>query len=211
MGRGKIERRGSKPRQTKPVILIVTEGEKSEPKYFEHFRTRQNNVDVRVVPNSKNGGKTDYGSLIRKAVKICGDDDLSPRRGDSVWIVADGDVNYQAADAIGKKNAALSEARKKAEKPDILMNYGKVLQYVQNHPCYKQSALQEWSKASVADAWIIATAVACGYTIVTFEKAVGNLSERNPSKNAKIPNVASEFGVSVVTLYDMMRTLGFHL
>lgn len=95
--------------------------------------------------------------------------------------------------------------------PDILRNYGKVLQYVQNHPCYKQSALQEWSKASVADAWIIATAIACGYTIVTFEKAVGNLSERNPSKNAKIPNVASEFGVSVVSLYDMMRTLGFHL
>ena len=95
--------------------------------------------------------------------------------------------------------------------PDILRNYGDVLQYVQKHPCYKQSALQEWSKASVADAWIIATAIACGYTIVTFEKAVGNLSERNPSKNAKIPNVASEFGVNVVSLYDMMRTLGFHL
>lgn len=46
MGRGKIERRGSKHRRTKPVILIVTEGEKSEPKYFDHFRTRQNNVVV---------------------------------------------------------------------------------------------------------------------------------------------------------------------
>ncbi len=129
MGRGKIERRGSKPRQTKPVILIVTEGEKSEPKYFEHFRTRQNNVDVRVVPNSKNGGKTDYGSLIRKAVKICNDDDLSPRRGDSIWIVADGDVNYQAADAIGKKNAALSEARKKAEKESFAL--------IISNPCFE--------------------------------------------------------------------------
>lgn len=116
MGRGKIERRGSKPRRTKPVILIVTEGEKSEPKYFEHFRTRQNNVEVRVVPNSKNGSKTDYLNLIRKASRICKDDDLSPRSGDSVWIVADGDVNYQAADAIKKKNEALTQARATAEK-----------------------------------------------------------------------------------------------
>ena len=116
MGRGKIERRGSKPRWTKPVILIVTEGEKSEPKYFEHFRTRQNNVEVRVVPNSKNGGKTDYLNLIRKASRICKDDDLSPKSGDSVWIVADGDVNYQAADAIKKKNEALTQARTTAEK-----------------------------------------------------------------------------------------------
>lgn len=116
MGRGKIERRGSKPRRTKPVILIVTEGEKSEPKYFEHFRTRQNNVEVRVVPNSKNGSKTDYLNLIRKASRICKDDDLSPKAGDSVWIVADGDVNYQAADAIKKKNEALTQARATAEK-----------------------------------------------------------------------------------------------
>ena len=116
MGRGKIERLGSKPRRTKPVILIVTEGEKSEPKYFEHFRTRQNNVEVRVVPNSKNGSKTDYLNLIRKASRICKDDDLSSKSGDSVWIIADGDVNYQAADAVKKKNEALTQARATAEK-----------------------------------------------------------------------------------------------
>ena len=116
MGRGKIERRGSRPRRTKPVILIVTEGEKSEPKYFEHFRTRQNNVEVRVVPNSKNGSKTDYLNLIRKASRICKDDDLSSKSGDSVWIIADGDVNYQAADAVKKKNEALTQARATTEK-----------------------------------------------------------------------------------------------
>lgn len=116
MGRGKIERRGSKPRRTKPVILIVTEGEKSEPKYFEHFRTRQNNVEVRVIPNSKNGGKTDYLNLIRKATRICKDDDLSPKSGDSIWIIADGDVNYQAPDAVRKKNESLVQARATAEK-----------------------------------------------------------------------------------------------
>lgn len=116
MGRGKIERRGSKARRTNPVILIVTEGEKSEPKYFEHFRTRQNNVEVRVIPNSKNGGKTDYLNLIRKASRICKDDDLSPKSGDSIWIISDGDVNYQAPDAVRKKNESLVQARATAEK-----------------------------------------------------------------------------------------------
>ena len=129
MARGKIEQRGSKHRQTKPVILIVTEGEKSEPNYFANFRTRQTNIEVRVVPNSKNGGKTDYASLIRKAVKICTDDGLSPNGGDSVWIVADADVNYQAADAVNKKNAALSEARKKAGKESF--------ELVLSNPCFE--------------------------------------------------------------------------
>ena len=129
MTRGKIELRGSKHRRTKPVILIVTEGEKSEPKYFAHFRTRQNNIEVRVVPNNRNGSKTDYASLIRKAVKICKDDGLSPSIGDSVWIVADADVNYQTADAVNKKNAALSEARKKAGKESF--------ELILSNPCFE--------------------------------------------------------------------------
>ncbi len=41
MTRGKIEKRGQKRRKPKPVILIVTEGFQTEPKYFEHYRTRQ--------------------------------------------------------------------------------------------------------------------------------------------------------------------------
>ena len=93
----------------------------------------------------------------------------------------------------------------------ILNNYRLVLEHVQNHPCYKPSALKEWSDAATADPWIIATAISYGYTIVTFEKAVGNLSEHNPSKNAKIPNVAEAFDAKVISLYDMMRSLKFHL
>ena len=38
MARGKIEKRGQRRRKTKPVILIVTEGSQTEPKYFEHYR-----------------------------------------------------------------------------------------------------------------------------------------------------------------------------
>lgn len=96
--------------------------------------------------------------------------------------------------------------------PAILRNYSSVLQYVQNQRCYKPSALQEWSRGTVADAWIIATAMKYGYTIVTFEKPVGNLSDHNPSKNAKIPDVANAlFNANIVQLYDMMRVLDFRL
>ena len=49
MARGQIEKRGQRRRKLKPVILIVTEGSQTEPKYFEHYRSRQTNIDIRVV------------------------------------------------------------------------------------------------------------------------------------------------------------------
>ena len=65
MARGKIEKRGQRRRKIKPVILIVTEGSQTEPKYFEHYRNRQTNIDIRVVGSRTSGGETDYLSLIR--------------------------------------------------------------------------------------------------------------------------------------------------
>ena len=95
--------------------------------------------------------------------------------------------------------------------PDILGKYGAVLQYVQSDQRYKPAALEEWSKDSVADAWLIATAAAHNCTIVTFETRNGGLSVSNPSKNAKIPDVADIFGVVTKDLYYMMRALGITL
>lgn len=94
---------------------------------------------------------------------------------------------------------------------DIMAKYGEVLRHLQNNPCYKPSALTEWSRDTVADAWLIATAATKGYTIITFETANNGLSTYNPSKKAKIPTIASEFGVHTENLYYMMRTLGFKL
>lgn len=67
MAKGQIEKRGSRKRQVKKVILIVTEGSQTEPKYFNHFRTRNTNIDIRVVGSHSSSGETDYMSLIRKA------------------------------------------------------------------------------------------------------------------------------------------------
>lgn len=95
--------------------------------------------------------------------------------------------------------------------PDILAKYSAVLQHIQNNPCYKPSALAEWSNGSVADPWLIATASAYGYNLVTFEVPNKGLNCKNPSKNAKIPDIAKIFGVETVDLYHMIRKLGFKL
>lgn len=100
MARGKIEKRGQRRRKTKPVILIVTEGSQTEPKYFEHYRNRRTNIDIRVVGSRTSGGETDYLSLIRKAVEYQNKNQISVSEGDSVWVVADGDVNYNNPDPI---------------------------------------------------------------------------------------------------------------
>lgn len=129
MARGRIEKRGSKKRKIKPVVLIVTEGSKTEPVYFNHFRTRQKNIDVRVVGSRSSSGETDYGSLIRKATEYQDKDDLSFTNGDTVWIVADGDVNYNNPNPIEKKDTALSHARKLAKQ--------KGMEMIISNPCFE--------------------------------------------------------------------------
>ena len=94
--------------------------------------------------------------------------------------------------------------------PSILAGYGNVLQYIQSNPCYKPAALTEWSKANIADPWLIATAKVYGYTIITFEEGK-KLNPGSPSKNAKIPDIAEHFEVKTEKLYYLMRELGFKL
>ena len=113
----------------KPVILIVTEGSQTEPKYFEHYRNRQTNIDIRVVGSRTSGGETDYLSLIRKAVEYQNKNQISVSEGDSVWVVADGDVNYNNPDPITAKDNLLSKARKMAD--------AKGIQIALSNPCFE--------------------------------------------------------------------------
>lgn len=95
--------------------------------------------------------------------------------------------------------------------PQILQQYGEVLSFIQGEKCYKTAALAEWARGSSADPWLIATAKVKDYTIITFETHNNNLSTWNPSKRAKIPDVADAFGVRADNLYYMMRALDFKL
>ena len=95
--------------------------------------------------------------------------------------------------------------------PKILDHYRGVLQYIQSCPYYKETALMEWARESVADPWLIATAVVYGCPIVTFETPNSNPNLKQPWKMAKIPEVASRFDVVTVDLFQMMRTLQFKI
>ncbi len=129
MARGQIEKRGARRRKVKPVILIVTEGSQTEPKYFEHFRTRQTNIDIRVVGSRTSAGETDYASLIRKAIDYQNKNQISITNGDSTWVIADGDINYNNPDPITTKNNQLTKARKLAN--------GKGIQIAISNPCFE--------------------------------------------------------------------------
>jgi len=85
--------------------------------------------------------------------------------------------------------------------------YQEVMQYVATSGYYKESAFSAWAPNNVADPWLIASAKANGYTLVTQEVKSGGLSKKNPNKSAKIPDVAELLGVKTIGLYDMMRKL----
>lgn len=128
MGKGELRKRGTRRRQVKPVVLIVTEGSQTEPRYFDSFRSRQTNIDIQVIKGGAGSG-TDYASLVRKAVTYIEKNGLSAKNGDQLWIVADADVNYSAPNPIAAKNRQLEAAKKTASK------YG--IQIALSNPCFE--------------------------------------------------------------------------
>lgn len=121
-------------------------------------------------------------------------------------------------DEISKGNDPLSNWINKlniAEEIDhrtenIIKHYGEILEHIQNASCYQETALENWAQEQVADAWLIATAMANDYTIITFEQKI-RMNGGKPSKSAKIPNVAENFNVKVENLFYLMRALNFKL
>ena len=147
MARGKIEKRGQRRRKIKPVILIVTEGSQTEPKYFEHYRSRQTNIDIRVIGSRTSGGETDYLGLIRKAVEYQSKNQISASNGDAVWVVADGDVNYNNPDPIAAKDSLLSKARKLADAKGFTLRFQ--ILALSFGICCISSTLQNFSKITL--------------------------------------------------------------
>jgi hypothetical protein len=93
--------------------------------------------------------------------------------------------------------------------PKIQNSYGVVLAHIQtSRNLYTARALAEWSKDKCADGWLVATAMAYRYELITFERPNGSLGI-NVSRRPKIPDVANHFGVQWGNLFEMMRFLGF--
>jgi len=98
--------------------------------------------------------------------------------------------------------------------PKILAIYGQVLTHIQDGESplgthlYNEKALREWADNDRADGWLIATAKAESYTLISFEKPNSALGT-SASSHPKIPDVAAALSVECRNLYDMMRALGF--
>lgn len=59
---------------------------------------------------------------------------------------------------------------------EVLNNYAKVLNHVNQSPFYKQRSYDLWAAFEKADPWLIAIALTHGYTIVTMEVRNTSLS-----------------------------------
>ena len=94
---------------------------------------------------------------------------------------------------------------------ETVKSYQEVMQYVATCGLYKESAFRNWAPGDVADPWLIASAISNGFTIVTQEIGSGGLSRKTPNRVAKIPDVARQFGVCTINLFDMMRKLGIFI
>ncbi len=81
--------------------------------------------------------------------------------------------------------------------------YSTIADYVAQHQTYSPEHVAAF--LGKADARIIAHALACGGRVVTFE-APQPLSAR-----PKIPDVADNFGVDCLTLYEMLREMGVRI
>ncbi len=64
---------------------------------------------------------------------------------------------------------------------------------------FQDSAKQEFARSDIADAFLIATAMAYGYEIITHELS-------NPARKNKIqiPDAAANFGVKTHFVYDVL-------
>ena len=105
----------------------------------------------------------------------------------------------------------------------VWLNYNKVISYV-SKGYYKEASVDNWKQFGKADPLLIAIAMTMpGAKIVTFEKRSGNFM-RNPNgemvlknihnpigKEPKIPDVADQFNIGCISLFDLEEELKIRL
>ena len=84
---------------------------------------------------------------------------------------------------------------------DVIVKYADVMNWAQSNAVYKPEAISEF--AQVADAYLVATAAAKGYTLVTNETADPMCKRR-----VKIPDACNALGVRFCDLNTVLRELG---
>ncbi len=84
---------------------------------------------------------------------------------------------------------------------DVLNKYSEVQNWAKNTNRFTQTALDDFAR--VADVYLVATAAAKGWTLVTYETP-----DPNCKKRVKIPDACNALGVRICDLNTTFRDLG---
>lgn len=90
---------------------------------------------------------------------------------------------------------------------ETVNKYGLVINYINTCGFYTSNGVRSWAEGSAADPWLIASAAANGFILVTVESKVALLSKKSPTSKIKIPDVARHFNVETIDVFEMMRRL----
>ena len=84
---------------------------------------------------------------------------------------------------------------------EVLAKYAETQNWAQSNPVFNNNARQEF--ATVADAYLVATAADKGLTLVTYET-----SDPNCKRRVKIPDACNAIGVRFCDLNTALREMG---
>lgn len=85
---------------------------------------------------------------------------------------------------------------------DDMTKYAAVIQWASNNRVFTQAAVQEFASVNVADAFLVATAAAKHFTLVTEEKPDPKCKQR-----VKIPDACIALDVGFCSLNDVLHAL----
>lgn len=85
---------------------------------------------------------------------------------------------------------------------DSLEQYSHIQKWAASSSIFSASQKAHFAQSNVADPFLVAKALNCGYTVVTYETFV----ESNSHK-IKLPNVCEKFGVQCITINQALREL----
>lgn len=89
---------------------------------------------------------------------------------------------------------------------EIVSRYQEILQYVGSTSSgYQTKSMLDWTSRTIADPWLISTALKYNSSIITFEK-MQDIREQ-PWKKLKIPTVAQHFGITSTDLFSFMKEI----
>lgn len=99
-----------------PIIVLVCEGRnKTESKFFNHFKTRENPYNLKIIPS----GSTDPKNMAKKARQAIDEMQLDNKLGDRVFCLVDLDLSFSQLQKVEDEQ---KKTKKKCQVEFILSN-----------------------------------------------------------------------------------------